>query len=212
MQVKADLLFSNDEVRLNDMQVDQGGGMITMNAILSRENKEGTNPLSLQSHIDHVELTKLFISFDNFGQDALSGKNLKGKLTANIRMTGLLNNKAAIVKNSLKGEVDFSLKDGQLLDFEPMQKIHEGFLKNKDLSEIKFSELKNQLDVDSTTITVHRMEIQSTAFTLFAEGIYDLERSRYEHPGAPEQFEVWRSRTAHGKKRAMMERRGSAFV
>jgi hypothetical protein len=89
-------------------------------------------------------------------------------------MTGLLTDKARMVKNSMKGSVSFSIKDGQLIDFEPMEKIHETVLKKRDLSEIRFGELTNQLDLDTGTLNIHRMEIQSTAFTLFVEGIYNF--------------------------------------
>src|SRR5260370_35909497 len=55
-----------------------------------------------------------------------------------------------------------------------MEKIKSSVLKNKDMSAIRFAELKNHLDLDSTTMTFRRMEIRSTAFALYAEGVYDL--------------------------------------
>ncbi len=173
---KADLVFDDDEIRLTHMTLEQGSGSLDLRATLTRKSEGDANPLSLESHIDHVDVSKLFTSFDNFGQQAITSHNLKGRLTADIKMTGLLTNKAGIVPNSLKGTVDFSLMDGKLVDFEPMEKIHEKVLKKRDLSEVSFGELKNQLEIDSTTVTLHRMEIQSTAFTLFAEGVYDLKK------------------------------------
>jgi hypothetical protein len=97
-------------------------------------------------------------------------------MNADIKLTGLLTDKAQIVPNSLKGTIDFSIMDGQLLDFEPMEKIHETVLKKRDLSEVRFGTLQNSLDIDSTTLTLHRMEMRSTAFTLYAEGTYDLKK------------------------------------
>jgi hypothetical protein len=91
-------------------------------------------------------------------------------------LTGLLTNKAQIVPNSLKGTVDFSITDGQLVDFEPMEKIHETVLKKRDFRRSGSRSCKTRLDIDSTTVTLHRMEIRSTAFTLYAEGTYDLKK------------------------------------
>jgi hypothetical protein len=173
---KADLLFSARDIRLTNMEVEQGNGSLRLQAALSREHDGSDNPISLQSHLDRVDLPRLFAAFNDFGQDALSGRNLKGNLTADIRMTGLLTNKAGMVHNSLKGTVNFNIKAGQLLNFGPMEQVHEKVLKKKDLSEIHFGELANQLDLDTTTITIHRMEIQSTAFTVFVEGTYDLKK------------------------------------
>ena len=170
---KADLLFDDHEIRLNKVTIEQGAGSIELKARLSRKGEGSDNPVSLESHLNQIDLPKLFADFNDFGQDAVTAKNLKGMLSADIRMDGALTNKAKMVPNSLKGSVDFTICNGQLVDFAPMEKI-KTFIKNKDLSEIRFAELKNHLDLDSTTLTFQRMEIRSTAFILYAEGIYDL--------------------------------------
>jgi hypothetical protein len=171
---KADLIFNDRSIRLNRLSVAQGSGAIELKATLSRLAPGESSPLILESHLEKVDLPRIFASFNNFGQDAIEAQNLKGQLTADARMTGKLTGKAKIVPNSLKGSVGFRITDGELVDFPPMEKIKVGFLKNRDLSAVRFSGLENELDVDSTTVTIHRMEINSSAFTLFAEGTYDL--------------------------------------
>ena len=174
VHAKADLLFSGHEIKVTDMMIQQGNGSLRLKADLNRQPGGNANPLTLESHLEQVDLPKLFTSFDNFGQQALLNKNLKGSLTADIRMSGLLTSKAQVAPNSLKGTILFNIKDGRLLDFEPMEKINEKVLKKRDLSDISFSELSNRIDLDTTTFTIHRMEIQSTAITVFVEGTYDL--------------------------------------
>ena len=173
---KADLVFQDDEIRLKSMTAEQGSGVLNLRATLTRRPDGAANPLTLESHLGHVDISRLFASFDDFGQKAITGHNLKGNISADIRMTGLLTDKAALVPNSCKGTVNFSITDGELVDFEPMEKIHEKILKKRDFSQIRFASLQNQLDIDSSTVTLHRMEIRSTAFTLFAEGTYDLKK------------------------------------
>jgi hypothetical protein len=170
---KADLIFDDHEIRLNRLAIDQGTGSIDLKARLSRNGPGENNPIALESHFNQVDLPKLFAAFNDFGQNALTGKNLKGRLSADIRLDGAMTNRAKMAPNSLKGSVDFTITDGRLVDFAPMEKIN-AVLKNRDMSEIRFAELKNHLDLDSTTLTFQRMEIRSTAFTLFAEGTYDL--------------------------------------
>jgi hypothetical protein len=87
-----------------------------------------------------------------------------------------MTDKARVVPNSLKGKIDFSIADGQLVDFEPMEKILETVLKKRDFSEVRFGTLQTSLDIDSSTMMLHRMEIRSTAFTLYAEGTYDVKK------------------------------------
>jgi AsmA-like C-terminal region len=173
---KADLSFQDGEMRLSRMTVDQSAGSLDLKGTLLRRGEGNGNPLTLESHVEGVDLPGLFRSFDNFGLKAITANNLKGRMSADIKMSGLLTNKAQVVQNSLKGTVAFRITDGQLVDFEPMEKIHEKVLKKRDLSEIHFGTLENELDIDSTTVTLHRMEIQSTAITLYAEGTYDLKK------------------------------------
>jgi hypothetical protein len=173
---KADILFNDHQIRLNKLNVQQAGGTLQLQATLNRRPESDANPLTMQSRLDGVDIPGTFAAFDNFGQDALSGKNLKGKLTADIGMNGELTGKARLVPNSLKGTINFDITNGQLVNFEPLEKLHEKVLKNKDLSLVRFADLNAQLDLDSTTVTMRRMEIRSTAFTLFAEGTYDLKR------------------------------------
>lgn len=172
-RAKAELLFQGNEVQLKQMQLTQDDGSLTLTGTFRRQPGGGGYPLSFRSHIEQVDVHKLFAAFNDFGQEAITSKNLKGKLTADVEMSGRLTDKARMVKNSMKGTVDFSLKGGQLIDFEPMRKVQE-VLKNRDFSEIRFAELKNRMDLDTSTFTIHRMEIQSTAFSLFVEGTYDL--------------------------------------
>jgi len=171
---KADLLFDDHQIKLSRLTVGQGAGSMDLKAVLTRQAQGGSNPLTLQSHLQGVDLPKTFTAFNDFGQDAIVAKNLKGTLTADISLSGALTDKMKIAPKSLKGTVNFTIRDGQLVDFAPIEQIHQKALKNRDLSEIRFAELTNELDVDSSTLTVHRMEINSTAFILFVEGTYDL--------------------------------------
>lgn len=171
---KADLVFDDHEIRLSKLTIDQGMGSLELKGRLDRKGSGDNIPVFLESHLSQVDLPRMFAAFNDFGQNAITGKNLRGKLTADIRLEGALTNTAKMVVNSLKGSIGFTISDGQLVDFAPMEKIKVAVLKKKDLSAIRFAELKNQLDLDSTTLTIHRMEIRSTAFTLYAEGIYDL--------------------------------------
>ncbi|HWB92259.1 MAG TPA: AsmA-like C-terminal region-containing protein [Puia sp.] len=171
---RADLVFDKHQIRLNRLTVRQGAGSLELKATMNHQGKDDASPLTVESHLENVDLPHLFSAFNDFGQNAVTAKNLRGDLTATIHLSGDLNSKAKIMTKSLKGTIDFSIRNGQLVDFAPMEKIQVSVLKKRDLSEIKFAELQNRLDVDSTTLTIHRMEINSTAFTLFAQGTYDL--------------------------------------
>ena len=172
--VAANLRLTDKVVSLNDVKVQHAGGSLYLNGSL--QEADATNMVKLTTRMENVDVRKVFGAFDNFGQDGITDKNLRGQLSANINISGLISTKAEIEPNSMKGTIDFQLKNGELIDFEPVKKISETAFKKRDFSNIRFAELKQRLDVNGSEIKVNRMEIQSTVFTMFVEGIYDVKK------------------------------------
>lgn len=98
-------------------------------------------------------------------------------MNANTNIAMTMDDAGNIIPGSMKGSVDFSLKNGALIDYEPLQNIKGFVFKNKDMSHVEFAELKNKLEVNSYKITIPRMEIQSTAIGMFVDGVYDLKKT-----------------------------------
>ena len=75
---------------------------------------------------------------------------------------------------SMLGNVHFSLKKGALVKFKPLVDIQKIVFKNRDLDHIEFAELKDSLEIKGDEVYVHRMEIESSAFSAFVQGIYSF--------------------------------------
>ena len=88
-------------------------------------------------------------------------------------MQGGLTTKAQIIPGELKGFVKFNLHDGQLVNFEPVQKIQQTVFKSRNFSDIQFADLHDLLEINGDNIIINRMEIRSTVITMFVEGIYN---------------------------------------
>lgn len=172
--VAAKLQLTDRLVSLKNVVVQHAGGTLTLNGSL--EEGGGNNPIVVRSVMDNVDISKIFTAFNNFGQDGIIDKNLKGRLSATINITGAITAKAEIVDNSLKGIIDLHIKDGELNNFEPIRKISQTAFKNRDFSNIRFADLQEKLTVNGSEIKVSRMEIQSTVMTMFVEGIYDIKK------------------------------------
>lgn len=172
--VSAGILLATDKVLLNDVRLSHAGGDLTLNG--SIQNNDEENLMAIKTRMTKMDINKLFYSFDNFGQHAITDKNLRGKLDADVNISGMITSKAEVVSNSLKGNIDFNIQDGQLIQFEPVEKISEFAFKNRDFSDIHFAELKDKLDLDGSKIKVNRMEIHSTVLNMFVEGTYDLKK------------------------------------
>lgn len=163
-----------NEILLNNAKLNHAGGTIMLNGSLTYG--ASMNLMNLKSTISNVDIPALFHAFNNFGQDAVTEQNMKGQLSADIILSGSLSDKAVIDNNSLISTVNFSVVNGELNDFEPLQKVSETIFKKRDFSKIQFAELKNRLFVKGSAISFNKMEIQSNVFTLFAEGVYDTKK------------------------------------
>ena len=169
--VNATVIMVENKLILDDVKLNHAGGRVSLHGSLSNTNH--LNPLVLETRIEQVDIPQLFHAFDNFGQDAITSKNMKGNLSATIRMNGIITDKAEVKENSMQGTVEFSVRDGELINFEPVMNIASTAFKNRDFSHLVFAELNNQLEIEGSKITFSKMEIRSNVVTLFVEGVYD---------------------------------------
>jgi hypothetical protein len=169
---KAALLLEKDEWNLKNISMNHADGSFVIDGKLKTNGND--NPFTLRGKMDKIDISKVFYSFNNFSLDGLTDKNIKGVLTADFDIAASINNKSEIVPYSTRGFINLSLKDGALQNFEPMQKISNSVFKNRDMSDIRFAELKDNLQINGTSITINSMEIQSTVLTMFIEGTYDM--------------------------------------
>lgn len=172
--VAASVLLVGNRVVFNDVKLNHAGGTGILTG--SMTNGANSSSIDIDSKITRVDIPGLFRSFDNFGQDAITHQNMKGQMSAGIKVSGVLTEKATVVENSMKGTVDFSIINGELNNFEPIVKIAETAFKNRDFSKMQFAELKNRIEINGSAITIHKMEIRSNVAILFVEGIYDSKK------------------------------------
>jgi len=172
--VAASVVLVENKVLFDDVRLHHAGGTASMKGSLI--NGHNSNHLTLNSSIDKANIPVIFQAFDNFGQDAITYKNIKGQMSATINMTGIITDKATVAENSMKGTVKFSVQNGELINFEPAVKIAATAFKNRDFSQIHFGELTNTLAIDGSEFEINRMEIRSNVVVLFVEGIYDTKK------------------------------------
>jgi len=170
--LQANMVMNDNFINLKNIRVQQAGGSIALQGIL--RNDPSSNPFSVKAQLLKVNISKTFYAFNNFGLKFLTDKNIGGMMTADVTMQGGLTTKAQIIPEELKGFVKFNLENGQLINFEPVQKIQETVFKKRDFSDIQFADLHDLLEINGENITVNRMEIRSTVLHMFVEGNYNM--------------------------------------
>ena len=168
----ANLELDENTLNLKDIKLQAAEGRIGVKGIL--RNEVSSNPFTVKSQLRNVNVSKIFAGFNNFNLHSPTEKNLGGTLTADINLTGEVTTRAQLVQDALKGTILFNLHNGQLIDFEPVQKIQETVFKSRNFSDIQFADLNDLLEINGQQITINRMEINSTVLHMFVEGMYNM--------------------------------------
>ena len=154
--VKASVDMNKDIWTLHNVSLNHAGGRVEVKGSLNANGN--SNPLQLSGNMQNLDISEVFYAFDNFSIDGLTSKNLKGDLTADFDISAIINSEAEVVPFSTRGTLNISLKNGALQNFEPMQKISNSVFKNRDMSDIRFAELKDAFNIDGTSIKINSLE------------------------------------------------------
>lgn len=135
------------------------GGSFALDGQLDMHRRE---PLFFEgkAKCTDVKVDSLFLLFDNFGQDFLVSKNLKGHLNVTADLYIPLNKDFRVLPKSSKAQIHVSIKNGELNEFAPLQKLSK-FIDAKDLYNVRFQELKNTIRIENERIFIPEMEIKS---------------------------------------------------
>ncbi len=171
--VNANVELLQDRYVIKNVSMNQAGGNMQLHgALIGSGNDQHAAALNIE--LSNVDVNTVFNEFNNFGQTGIEGKNLSGKLSADVTANMLINAAGDVNPNSIKSIVNFSLKNGALIDFEPLKKVQDHIFKNRDFDNIKFAEIKNKLEIADKEVKINRMEIQSSVIGLFVEGVYSM--------------------------------------
>lgn len=168
--LKSNITLKQSGIYINKLSLKQGGGSLDMTGHIDQSGS--VNQFNVNSRINNVNVQNLFHAFENFGQDAITDKNLRGTFFGNASVSGSMLGDGKIVPRSLRGKVTFDIRNGSLVNFEPMTKIGNFAFPNRDFSNISFMNLKNTLSIAQKKVTIPPMEVRSSVLNIYLSGVY----------------------------------------
>lgn len=151
------------------------GGSIAM-----RGKFNGSNPdkIYFRSRInfDQVDLEKMLLKLDHFGQDVMVNKNVKGKVSGQIKSYVQVHPDLVPMLSNTKAELTVTITQGSLVDFAPMQAMA-GYFKDKNLRLIRFDTLANKLRFTNGVLEIPAMDINSSLGYIQISGKQSLDMS-----------------------------------
>jgi hypothetical protein len=144
------------------------GGQVLMNGSIDNRSSDSLE-IRCDADIKNLDIRQLFYEMGNFGQEVITDRHLKGRVTAQVRFLSDWSNRLDINENSIYSVASITIENGELIRFEPMLALSR-YLKGSDLQTIRFSTLTNTVEIKDRKIWIPRMEIKSSAADITASG------------------------------------------
>lgn len=174
-------IVSNVRMQANQhLYLDTLGMGIADGQIGMRGHFNGTDPKKIffRSRIRafDVDLEKLMLKLDHFGQDYVINKNIKGRLNGQIRSRIQMHPDLTPIIDNCEAELDLGIYNGSLVNFAPMQAMA-GYFKDKNLNMVRFDTLRNKLNLKNGVLNIPNMNINSSLGFMEISGKQSLDMS-----------------------------------
>jgi hypothetical protein len=117
--------------------------------------------LNTSIRAEKLDLDKLLIKFENFGQDYFINENIRGKISGNINGNIWVYPDLTPKLESSEISMQLTIYDGALVKFAPMQALA-GFFQDRNLNLVRFDTLTNTFTLKDGVITIPRMNINTS--------------------------------------------------
>jgi hypothetical protein len=172
--IKGDLLVKNEVAVSRNLSFDAMGGAILLSGIVDAKNHKAIDVMSTLK-LNGVNVDSAFYVFENFNQDFIEDRHLKGRATAEVNLEMTFNQHLKLFPETLIADIGITIKNGELNNFEPMKKLNR-YLDDEGLSRLRFSDLKNDIHVENKTVYIPQMEVRSNVTDLKVSGTHTFDQ------------------------------------
>lgn len=181
--LKGDLLVKNQMAVSRKITFNSMGGDMAFSGIVDAQNNKAIDVVS-SFKLNDIYIDSIFYVFQNFDQDFIQDKHLKGQTSADVSLELVLNQNLKLFSETLIGDISATIKNGELNNFEPMQKLKR-YLNDEGLSRVRFSDIKNDIHIENKTIYIPQMEVRTNLTTIKISGTHTFDQRIDYHIIAP---------------------------
>lgn len=171
--ITANLRMDNQQLFVNNLNMSIFGGKISANGQVNGRATNRKLHCTLRSEITGVDVSKLFYSFNNFGQDkdGLTDEKLKGTITTSIQMSSTWNHDLTPDLEVLKGSINMTVENGELNNYQTLNALAK-FIKVEDLQNVRFKRITNKFEINNQKLIIPEMVIESNAINIKLSGVH----------------------------------------
>jgi len=153
-------MLANQHIYLDTLGLEMAGGKANAHAHFDGSNPRKIN-LSSTIAVEDMNIEKLMLKLDNFGQDYTINKNIKGTLSGQIKSNLQVHPDLTPQIDGSDAVMDLEIINGVLINFAPMQAMS-SYFKDKNLNKVRFDTLRNTLTFRNGALFIPDMNINSS--------------------------------------------------
>lgn len=172
--VKGDLLIKNEMAVSRNVMLKSMGGNMSFSGIVDAKNKKAIDVVST-FRLNGIHIDSVFYVFENFNQNFIEDKHLKGQGDADVNMEMTLKPNLRLFPETLIADIGVTIKNGQLNNFEPLKKLNK-YLDDEGLDRVRFSDLKNEIHIENKNIYIPQMEVRTNVTSMRISGTHTFDQ------------------------------------
>lgn len=172
--ITGNLLIKSQTAAARNIEFQAMGGSLSLNGIVDAKNNKAIDVIS-SFKVNGVNVDSAFYVFENFQQDFIQDKHLKGRAYADVELEMTLNEKLKLYQETLVANISTTIRDGQLNDFEPLHKL-DRYLDDDGLNQLRFADLRNNIHIENKTVYIPQMEVRSNVTTIQISGTHTFDQ------------------------------------
>jgi hypothetical protein len=173
-KIKGDLLVKNKVAVSRKLTLETMGGDLVISGIVDANNNKAIDVVC-STQLKNISLDSVFYVFENFNQDFILDKHLKGDVSADVSFEMTLKENLKLYPETLIADIGAVIKNGQLNNFEPLKKLNK-YVDDEGLNKLRFSDLQNDIHIENKTVYIPQMQINSNVTSLVVSGTHTFDQ------------------------------------
>lgn len=169
--LNGEVIVKPDSWTLRSVKCATMGGTVLLNGSIT-ELANG-NFIDCIAELTKIDINQLFLVCENFGQEVLTSKHIKGLGSTKVSFTAKANRNFDIDENSVSAIADVMIEQGELVSFKPLESLSR-FVSLDELKNIRFSTLKNTIKISDKKIFIPAMELSNNALNMTVSGVHQF--------------------------------------
>ena len=169
-QISGNIKLSNQILEASQLEMQSNGGKMTLSGEVNAKKRNEIR-INAEANFEGMNVDSIFYTFENFQQDFLTDRHLKGKINADVDAFILLDEALNFQSDAFTATIDARVENGELNNFEPMLSLSD-YVREDELTHLNFGELSNTIEIKNKVIYLPEMSIKSNVSDILIQGTH----------------------------------------